>query len=502
MAFSSNGAVSTPTNPGNMSLMSPGDFLRKSGGQEQLSGTPRPSAAAAKGRRRAMGFPSTAGSAPRSGGLAPTWDTQLRQALRPVGPEESLEDLRRAMADLARRLQAAEAREQARAGPGGTGNTTAEGIASSEDVSSDEDEPGTGERAPDPDPEQFSVPSRRDGQRRGEIAEDLGGAGEPTGRREPDQRRSDVQGRERHGVVGQVGSRWSGAGRDGGRRESRIRRGSDYSPKRSPPELKARFDGTPDDLPQFLLHALTHARRYGDRYEDSEDLVWGVASCLQGKAGQWYLGLAERGDPATRDLQDFVVALRRRFQDPQAEDKAKSRIKGLRQGTRGVMDYIDIFRREAGKVFSWNEETQIEYFREGLNPKLREWAVIKGTEEDLSTLEGWCFVVAKLEASLGWAAAPPREAKGGSAEAPRPGPDNSRPKRPPNPERERRRREGLCLKCGGSGHFAAACQRQGGEDRGLSQGGGATRPQQARRAEDLRNEPGSAQATGNGQDLL
>ncbi|XP_077200409.1 uncharacterized protein LOC143840820 [Paroedura picta] len=197
MAFSSNGAVSTPTNPGNMSLMSPGDFLRKSGGQEQLSGTPRPSAAAAKGRRRAMGFPSTAGSAPRSGGLAPTWDTQLRQALRPVGPEESLEDLRRAMADLARRLQAAEAREQARAGPGGTGNTTAEGIASSEDVSSDEDEPGTGERAPDPDPEQFSVPSRRDGQRRGETAEDLGGAGEPTGRREPDQRR------ERHGVVGQ-----------------------------------------------------------------------------------------------------------------------------------------------------------------------------------------------------------------------------------------------------------------------------------------------------------
>uniref|UniRef100_A0ACB8ECN9 Uncharacterized protein n=1 Tax=Sphaerodactylus townsendi TaxID=933632 RepID=A0ACB8ECN9_9SAUR len=149
--------------------------------------------------------------------------------------------------------------------------------------------------------------------------------------------------------------------------------------------LKARFDGSMEKLAYFLVQVEARMEKHGGDYEDEVEQVHEVGALLEGAAAGWYVGLYKGRAPELRSFPHFMLALRQQFEDPFKEEKARARLRQIRQGSRSMSVYISEFHQLAGVVQDWLEQVQIHFFREGLRPEVAQWPM--GTVEQTSLAE-------------------------------------------------------------------------------------------------------------------
>lgn len=66
-------------------------------------------------------------------------------------------------------------------------------------------------------------------------------------------------------------------------------------------------------------------------------------------------------------LPTFMMALRQWFKDPLADQRARTRIRTIKQRRHFIAAYIQEFQGLASQLIDWPQEMLIEYFREALN---------------------------------------------------------------------------------------------------------------------------------------
>ena len=163
------------------------------------------------------------------------------------------------------------------------------------------------------------------------------------------------------------------------------------------------------------------------------------------------------------------------FSDPSKKERAVREIKALRQ-TRDALSYTSQFRLLSQEL-QWNTDALIDQYREGLKPGVKQELFkqeMQHEEESKSwDLETWMRMACRIDDMLfthnkvyAKAGSPEESRKEeintdpvGKAGSTIPFP-NSRNKGVlvPDEEKDRRRKEGLCIKCGKKGHTLVKCR--------------------------------------------
>uniref|UniRef100_A0ACB8G3T1 Uncharacterized protein n=1 Tax=Sphaerodactylus townsendi TaxID=933632 RepID=A0ACB8G3T1_9SAUR len=111
-----------------------------------------------------------------------------------------------------------------------------------------------------------------------------------------------------------------------------------------------------------------------------------IGTRLRGEAANWLVGLVEEDVPEIHNLEQFLLAVHCRFEDPLAEEKARAALQRLRQGNRSVSDFVAEFRRLASRLRGWPEMVLVQLFKDALHPKVLQWSLVHG---DPPTLMDW-----------------------------------------------------------------------------------------------------------------
>uniref|UniRef100_A0ACB8F0U8 Uncharacterized protein n=1 Tax=Sphaerodactylus townsendi TaxID=933632 RepID=A0ACB8F0U8_9SAUR len=191
--------------------------------------------------------------------------------------------------------------------------------------------------------------------------------------------------------------------------------------------LKACFDGTMEKLAYFLILVEAHIEKHGSDYEDEVE-----------------------------QFPHFMLALRQQFEDP-FEEKARVRLRQIRQGSRSVSEYVSEFCQVAGVVQDCLRQVKFHFFQEGLHPEVAQWAMVTA---EPTYLAGWYTRAGEVEVLLRrvqllkqWGNPPPA--------SPHPLLEGISPAHADKEAREllyaQRRQLGLCLSCRSEGHKAALC---------------------------------------------
>ena len=241
---------------------------------------------------------------------------------------------------------------------------------------------------------------------------------------------------------------------------------SQSEPRLPTPEL---YSGEPNFCRPFLTRCSMHFSLQPRTFEKEEAKVAFVLTLLTGRAALWGTAVWENRDQCCSSFQALSAEMRRVF-DRAVEGKEAARVlTDLRQGDRSVSDYSIEFKTLAAGC-RWNEEAQWDHFLHGLAERVqREIYAL-----DLpSTLNGLIDLALRVDARL---------SRIGQRTATNPVPSRSENQRSsgldtfgshdPEPmqvgrarlsreEKERRRSQGLCLYCGGNGHYAYSCPVKG-----------------------------------------
>uniref|UniRef100_A0ACB8E6N7 Uncharacterized protein n=1 Tax=Sphaerodactylus townsendi TaxID=933632 RepID=A0ACB8E6N7_9SAUR len=89
-----------------------------------------------------------------------------------------------------------------------------------------------------------------------------------------------------------------------------------------------------------------------------------------------------------------MAALRRCLEDPFQEEKAKSKMQKLWQGSSSVADFTSEFHQLAGQIRDWPESVIIHFYKKALDPELAQWGTIGGGPP---TLAGWHWRAGETE---------------------------------------------------------------------------------------------------------
>jgi hypothetical protein len=218
----------------------------------------------------------------------------------------------------------------------------------------------------------------------------------------------------------------------------------------------------------FLTRCSMHFALQPRTFHNEQAKVAFVITLLTGKAALWGTAVWENQDPCCASFQTLSAEMRRVFDRAVAGREAARVLADLRQGERPVSDYSIEFRTLAAECH-WNEEAQWDMFLHGLADRVqREIYAL-----DLPTsLNGLIELALRVDARLCRAGGrvssfrPPGETQRSSGrDAVGPVFDHEPMQvgraRLSREERERRRSQGLCLYCGGAGHYAYNCPVKG-----------------------------------------
>ena len=107
-----------------------------------------------------------------------------------------------------------------------------------------------------------------------------------------------------------------------------------------------------------------------------------VGTLLTGDALTWFSPRFEKNDPVLASFEAFIAALRARFDDPNRQRTAASRLQSIRQGRRPASSYATEFLlllADAG----WDEVAAMHIFKAGLNDSVKDLLLSLSEAADL-----------------------------------------------------------------------------------------------------------------------
>ena len=103
-----------------------------------------------------------------------------------------------------------------------------------------------------------------------------------------------------------------------------------------------------------------------------------AVSRLRGAALQWWLALDSSAQAAMSGTDTLAAALRARFQPITAARTARDQLRALRQGSRGINEYIADFQRLRTLLPTMSEDDALHAFESGLSANLQEKLRVHG----------------------------------------------------------------------------------------------------------------------------
>lgn len=227
------------------------------------------------------------------------------------------------------------------------------------------------------------------------------------------------------------------------------------------------YDGDPNSCRAFLSQCALVFALQPRRYATERLKIAYVITLLTGKARDWGTAVWDARAHFCSNFEDFRCEMMKLFDRSVKGDEAASRLARLRQGGRSVTEYAIQFKTLAASC-GWNEEALRAMFREGLSFDIQDEIA---THELPKTLEGFIDLAIRVESRLHL-----RQRR--LTSRPSWGLEDTQPFKPQQPplspqmdsepmqlgrlhlsaqERQHRLVKGLCLYCGGSGHFVQSC---------------------------------------------
>uniref|UniRef100_A0A9J8C3D9 Retrotransposon gag domain-containing protein n=1 Tax=Cyprinus carpio carpio TaxID=630221 RepID=A0A9J8C3D9_CYPCA len=226
------------------------------------------------------------------------------------------------------------------------------------------------------------------------------------------------------------------------------------------------YSGEPNYCRTLITKCSMHFSLQPRTFETEESKVAFVLTLLSGRAALWGTAVWENRDPCCASFHSLSEEMKRVFDRAAAGKEAARELTELKQGNLSVADYSIRFRTLAAAC-KWNEEAQWDMFLHGLADRVHKEIYLL---ELPTSLNGLIDLALRMDARierLGAHACPTRLPStlesGSSSRENTVGPvfDHEPMQvgraRLTREERERRRSRGLCLYCGGSGHFLLSC---------------------------------------------
>ncbi len=226
----------------------------------------------------------------------------------------------------------------------------------------------------------------------------------------------------------------------------------------SPMARPAPFSGAAELCNGFLLQCSLTIELQPQMFATDHSKIAFVISSLTGPALQWAETIWNQAGPATQSLTSFIAHFREVFGIIAGDSSIGEQLYQLRQGSMSINQYLLKFRTLAA-ASSWNEQTLITVYRQGLDPKLR---LHLAAYDDTLGLER--FIQLSIRCSNRMQSCSP-DFPAAIVTPPYHRPEISSPAEPmqtdsnrlSSAERRRRLMQGLCLYCGTSGHMIMAC---------------------------------------------
>ncbi|KAG1956955.1 retrotransposable element [Pimephales promelas] len=246
------------------------------------------------------------------------------------------------------------------------------------------------------------------------------------------------------------------------------------SPSQSEPRLPVpeAYSGEPSYCRAFLTQCSMHFALQPRTFYNEQTKVAFVLTLLTGRAALWGTAVWENQNPCCSSFQDLSDEMKKVFDRSVSGREAARTLAELRQGRRSVSEFSIEFRTLAAEC-GWNEEAQWDMFLHGLADHVQNEIYAL----DLPTsLNGLIDLALRVDARLSRVERRTTSTRTfGEMDVQRSsGRDVVSPVNDHEPmqvgrarlsreERERRRSQGLCLYCGGTGHYAYNCPEEAGD---------------------------------------
>lgn len=219
------------------------------------------------------------------------------------------------------------------------------------------------------------------------------------------------------------------------------------------------FKGSRKELPSFLNQLQYKLEANSDRYPTPRSRFLYSVSLLRGDAGDLVRPLLDKGINTAEQVISFLEST---YGDPNRKATAQNRLADLKQGKRSFLTHFAEFRRLAVDA-DLNEPAQVLQLKASLNPELRK-SMIGARVPD--SITDYANLIAAYDADLraiNHSAQPRRQQhhqhRHSTASDPNAMDIDTMDYAPVgSSERERRKRKGLCFKCGSDKHISPDCK--------------------------------------------
>jgi len=234
------------------------------------------------------------------------------------------------------------------------------------------------------------------------------------------------------------------------------------------------FDGDRDNLRGWLAQLAVYFEILGWEEDHNDDKIKYTTCLLRGDAMKWYTPYAEKAQAKSwTTWEEYQNELRRQFGPVNARDEARAKIRKLKQGQSSMTDYWNDFRLIASTALM-DGATMSEFLIAGMKKELQQaWILAELDQEDVEAIALWAIKKEARMETLKYNKNSGEEStktdrtvrnqngtfKSNTTYEPMDLDATNRVPRLNIPlnEYQKRMKQGLCLRCGKSGHRIQNC---------------------------------------------